>query len=48
MKDGTAGAWVESLSTSFLDLETHNPYKTFKDLVAFESAFREPDQEFIA
>jgi uncharacterized FlgJ-related protein len=40
---------VESLSTSFLDLETHNPYKTFEDfLVAFKSAFREPDQEFTA
>jgi hypothetical protein len=28
MKDRTAGAWVESLSTSFLDPETHNPYET--------------------
>jgi Ty3 transposon capsid-like protein/Zinc knuckle len=47
MKDGTAGAWAESLSTSFLDPETHNPYETFEDfLVAFESAFGEPDQEF--
>jgi Retrotransposon gag protein len=47
MKDGTAGAWAESLSTSFLNPETHNPYETFKDfLVAFKSAFRELDQEF--
>jgi Retrotransposon gag protein/Zinc knuckle len=49
MKDRTAGAWGESLSTSFLDPETHNPYKTFKDfLVAFESTFGEPDWEFTA
>jgi Retrotransposon gag protein/Zinc knuckle len=47
MKDGTAGAWAESLSTSFLDPETHNPYETFEDfLVAFESAFGELDREF--
>jgi Ty3 transposon capsid-like protein/Zinc knuckle len=49
MKDGTAGAWAECLSTSFLDPKTHNPYETFKDfLVAFESAFRELDWEFTA
>jgi Retrotransposon gag protein len=49
MKDGTAGAWAESLSTSFLDPETSNPYKTFKEfLFVFESAFGEPDQEFTA
>jgi Ty3 transposon capsid-like protein len=49
MKDGTAGAWAESLSTSFLDPEAHNPYNTFEGfLLAFESAFGEPDQEFTA
>jgi hypothetical protein len=49
MKDGTAGAWAESLSTSFLDPETHNPYETFEEfLIAFESAFGEPDREFTA
>jgi Retrotransposon gag protein len=49
MKDGIAGAWAESLSTSFLDPETHNPYNTFKGfLLAFESAFGEPDREFTA
>jgi hypothetical protein len=32
-----------------MDPETHNPYETFEEfLVAFESAFREPDQEFMA
>jgi Retrotransposon gag protein len=49
MKDRTAGAWAESLSTSFLDPETSNPYETFEEfLFAFESAFGEPDQEFTA
>jgi Retrotransposon gag protein len=47
MKDGTAGAWAESLSTSFLDPEAHNPYNTFEGfLLAFEGAFGEPDREF--
>jgi Retrotransposon gag protein len=49
MKDRTAGAWAESLSTSFLNPKTHNPYETFEDfLVAFKSAFGELDQEFTA
>ena len=49
MNEGTAGAWVESLTTAFLDPETANPYETFKEFTAaFESAFREPDRKFTA
>lgn len=49
MRGGTAGAWAENLTTVMLDPNTQDPYATFADfLVAFESAFGEPDRAFSA
>jgi hypothetical protein len=49
MRGGTAGAWAENLTTIMLDPTAPNPYATFSEfLIAFESAFGEPDRTFSA